>query len=71
MICPFRVGIKFEYEYIGENADDSNKREMYLESSQHAYYEECEKEECPYYEEDYISSSGGKCNRIGEGEYND
>ena len=61
MVCPFRVGVAFEYNYIGKNTKedkaDSNK---YIEVAQHSVFEECYGENCPYY--DYNTT----CERIND-----
>ncbi len=49
MICPFRVGVRFENLYIGNNEQDTHNRDKYLQIAQHAVYEPCEGDECPYY----------------------
>lgn len=50
MICPFRVGVKFEHAYIGKDTEeDRQKPDNYIEVAQHAVFEPCEKDECPYY----------------------
>ncbi len=44
MKCPFRVGVKYEYQYIGKNtAEDRANSENYIEVAQHALFEECDK----------------------------
>lgn len=61
MICPFRVGLKFEYQYIGTNSiEDRANSEKYIEVAQHALFEECDKEDCPFY------NYAGGCDRIGD-----
>lgn len=61
MICPFRVGLKYEYQYIGKNtAEDRANSEKYIEVAQHAFFEECDKEDCPFY------NYAGSCDRIGD-----
>lgn len=50
MICPFRCGVKHEYQYIGDNSKASKQNsDNYLELAQHCIFEECEENECPYY----------------------
>jgi hypothetical protein len=63
MKCPFRVGAFFEYQFIGNpsSKEDKQNSDKYIEIAQHALFEECEEEDCPYY--DY----NGACGRI-EGE---
>lgn len=61
MICPFRVGLKFEYQYIGTNSiEDRANSENYIKIAQHALFEECSKEDCPFY------NYAGGCDRVGE-----
>ena len=61
MKCPFRVGAFFEYKFIGDprDKDDKQNSDKYIEVAQHSLFEECEEEDCPYY--DYH----GACGRIG------
>ena len=50
MVCPFRVGVKFEHAYIGEDTpEERRKSDNYIEIAQHAVFEPCEEDECPYY----------------------
>lgn len=49
MICPFRVGVKFEHLYIGKTEEDAHNPDKYLEIAQHAVFEPCEEDGCPYY----------------------
>ena len=50
MICPFRYEVKHEYQYIGDNSKASKQNpDNYLELAQHCIFEECEENECPYY----------------------
>lgn len=61
MKCPFRAGIRFEYQYIGPNtASGKQKSENYIEIAQHSVFEDCFKEECPFY------NYNGLCERIGD-----
>ena len=61
MICPFRVGIKYEYTYIDpDNQEGRQKSENYIEVAQHALFEKCNEGECPYY------NYAGFCNRTGD-----
>lgn len=55
MVCPFRVGAKFEYALVG---DDTSNPENYIQTAQKAIYPECYGSECPYY-----SYTGG-CSRV-------
>ena len=60
MICPFRVGVKYEYQYIGANTkEERQKHENYITVAEHALFERCEEEECPWY-------SYNSCDRIGD-----
>ena len=60
MKCPFRVGVAFEYNYIGKNIrEDMTDSNKYIEAAQHSVFEDCYKDECPY----YVSFSG-TCERI-------
>lgn len=54
MICPFRVGVAFEY--ITKKDKDGNNE--YLEKEQRAVYPPCYLDECPYYD------GFGGCKRI-------
>lgn len=47
MVCPFRVGAKFEYALIG---DDESNPENYVQVAQTAVYPKCYLDECPYYD---------------------
>lgn len=62
MKCPFRVGISFEYNYIGKNTkEDKADSSKYIEVAQHSVFEDCYEDECPYY-----LSYNGSCERIAE-----
>lgn len=54
MVCPFRVGVAFEY--ITKKDKDGNNE--YLEKEQRAVYPPCYLDECPYYD------GFGGCKRI-------
>ena len=41
MICPFRTGVNFETEEVGNKI---------VIRSQEEYYPECYQEDCPYYQ---------------------
>ena len=59
MKCPFRVGVAFEYNYIGKNIrEDMTDSNKYIEAAQHSVFEDCYKDECPYY------NYNGSCERI-------
>lgn len=61
MICPFRVGVKYEYQYIGTSSiEDRVSSDKYIQVAQHALFEECDKEDCPFY------NYAGGCDRIGD-----
>lgn len=61
MKCPFRVGIQFEYAYIGaDTVGERQKSDNYIEARQHSVYEDCYRDECPYY------NYAGGCDRIGD-----
>ncbi len=55
MVCPFRVGAKFEYALIGE---DTSNPDSYVQVAQTAVYPPCYEGECPYYNYD------GSCERM-------
>lgn len=49
--------------YIGKDtAEDRQNSENYIEVAQHALFEKCDEDECPY----YIYLAG--CQRVNEGE---
>lgn len=56
MKCPFRVGVKFDYELVGPGKQKTS--DNYIEIAQHATYEDCYEGECPYY------NYAGSCERI-------
>lgn len=62
MVCPFRVGVRFEHLYIGDSDEDRHNPDNYIEIAQHAVFENCVEHECPY----YISTLG--CQRVNEGD---
>ena len=55
MICPFRVGAKFEYTVVG---NDKSNPENYIQIAQTAVFPPCYEDECPYY------NAYGGCNRV-------
>lgn len=59
MKCPFRCGIRFDYEVVGVNSKSVKTSDDYIETAQHAVFEDCYEDECPFY-----NYSG--CSRIEE-----
>lgn len=48
MKCPFRVGVIFDYELAGPT-HGTKTADNYIEKGQHAIFEDCYEDECPYY----------------------
>lgn len=60
MICPFRVGIKFDYELVGPGKQKTS--DNYIEVAQHATYEDCYEDECPYFVRKWDDE--GSCSKV-------
>lgn len=51
MVCPFKCGVSLQYTYIGKDnsPEERSKADNYIEIAQHAFFEKCDGQECPYY----------------------